>query len=385
MKLSPDLKPLIFNYPKPKKIPPNLIDSSLNKEFHPTKKRYTFKEQYANEHSPHRIGHIEYQFGTIKGRKAVKFYLEKQQIRLVYSEPADPYCVELMQQTPPRTTFPPNSVSSTIARSLRELALKWVVDHFFSHLNYMVFDEPILDGVNPDCFVLPISQAHEIVKLDTQKIKHTTGTGQTMVDVEIKNGLFVEIKAYHGTSIVGEKEVLQAFNYAAKGGKALLITSGTLGDLDTLKIFNEQENNHDHDFTTGYEPEIYQKFSKAVKKKFRQMIRKIDLRVSQDSYDTRGIYISVASKLGKIYKYTSTWPKKVTYKLLKSPRAIIDFIKVGEGLGIVEPSAFEDLLTSQKLSQAAGLFKRICDTYLEEIIVNPPLLYPQENNTPNAS
>ena len=36
-----------------------------------------------------------------------------------------------------------------------------------------------------------------------------------------------------------EKEILQAYNYAIKGGKALLITTGTIGSLETLEIINK--------------------------------------------------------------------------------------------------------------------------------------------------
>ncbi len=379
MKLSIDLKPFTIEYPTLSKVPQNLITTSLRDKFTPTHKKLSFQEQFASETHPHRVKHVFYQYGMVKGRKAIMFYKDASPVRLIYSDEIDPYSSTLMNSIPLRTKFPPNTVSSNLARSLRENALKWIVDHFFGEINYMCFDEPILDGVNPDSFALPVSQAHEVLNLDSKKDQIEIINGQELVDVKINNALFIEIKAYHGTSIVGEKEVLQAFNYAAKGGKALLFTTGTLGTYETFDILNQQVPHPEGELSSQYDPKTYKKFVSVVKKKYKKLIRKIDMNISQDSYDTRGIYISTGSKLDKIYKYTSSWPDVITYKTLKTPEQIMQFLHSEERLGIVSPQAFEDLLHQKKLTQAAQLFKRVCRLYIEEIMLNPSLLYPRED------
>jgi hypothetical protein len=199
-----------------------------------------------------------------------------------------------------------------------------------------------------------------------------------LVDVDISNGIFIEIKAYHGSTMLGEKEVLQAFNYAAKGGKALLITTGSFTSLDTFEIINRSHQNAQHNFDLGYVESSYKKFVKTVKNKFRKMAKKLDYNISQDSFDARGIYISSGSKLDKMYKYTADWPKEIEYEKLTSPSMIMNFFNSPVSLGLVEPLAFEQLLHQRKLQSAAHLFKRIYETYIEEIMINPPLLYPRE-------
>lgn len=381
MKLSIDLKPFTSNYPSSKSIPKNLIKTEYRKKFHPTKKKKSFKEQFANEQHPHKVKHITYQYGNIEDKEAVMFFRDNKPVRLTYVENQDPYIFNLLSNTPPRTFFPPNSVPSNIARGLRENALKWVVDKFLASIQYMCFDEPILDGVNPDSFALPETQVHEILNLDHHSSQIEEINGNKLANVEIKNALFIEIKAYHGSTIVGEKEVLQAFNYASKGGKALLITTGRLGTYDSFKILNENLGENEENLQSHYDESLYKKFVSVVKKKFRKLIRKIDLNLSQDSYDTRGIYISSSSKLDKIYKYTIDWPSKISFDLLETPNAIMTFIQSGSGLGIVVPAAFEKLLRKRDLKIAADLFSRILKTYIEELMINPPLLYPLDNST----
>lgn len=383
MKLSPNLKPFASDYPSQKKIPKNLLNSPLKKKFHHTHKKYTFQEQFANEPHPHRVKHISYQFGKIGNRNAIMFFLDKQPARLIYSDLIDPYVQRIMSAIPPRTTFPPNSVSSNLARTLREDALKWIVDQFFNTLNYMCFDEPILDGVNPDSLALPISQTNEILALDSRKYEINEKTGQKLVEVDLPQCLFIEIKAYHGTTIIGEKELLQAFNYAIKGNRALLITTGAIGTYDTLNMLNQSGISPDQTTlvsTETFDEKNYKAFVATVKKKFRKLIRKLDMNISQDSYDTRGIYISAGSKLDKIYKYTSDWPNEISFESLQTPNQILDFIHSGKGLGVVYPQAFEQLLHQRQLNIAANLFKRIYETYIEEIMINPPLLYPREDD-----
>ena len=55
---------------------------------------------------------------------------------------------------------------------------------------------------------------------------------------------------------------------------------------------------------------------------------------------------------------------------------ILRFLTSDEKLGIVEPQAIMDLLIQRGLTSEAGLMERIRSSYLEEVIVNPPLLYP---------
>ena len=373
MKLSPNLTPLNIVYPSKKRIPQNLLNSPIAEQFKPESKLIPFREQFTNETHPHTIKHMHYQFGSIGKRRAVKFYYKKAPFRLVYSNVKDIFAEKLMTATPPRTNFPPTTVSSPIARSLREFALKWIVEEFFSKIGYMSFDEPILDGVNPDCFIIPSNQANKVLDLNDHPVLDEKG----LIDVELKDAIFVEIKAYHQSSLIGEKEVLQSFNYAVKGGKAMLITTGTIGEYDSFDILNNAETIKNHQLGDEYDPEVYEDFVRAVKNKSRNLIKTIDMSHGQDSFDTRGIYISAGSKLKKTYKYTSSWPNQISYVKLRTPEAIQSFLSSDEKLGLVDPLAFWQLLKSQEQTKLAALFKRIQETYLEEIIMNPTLLYPR--------
>ncbi len=412
MNISALIKPLNIVYPNPKRIPINLLTTPIAAEFKTTSKLIPFREQYLNEEHPHIIKNIHYQYGKIDRRRVVKYFYKKNPVKMVYSNNIDPYAKKLMDDFPPRVQFPPTTVSSTIARSLREHALKWIVDQFFSEKGYITFDEPILDTVNPDCLEIPATLGHKILQMskefdDLNKLNKKSTISEKskqskkpekpeklekleklenseklkipenfMKEIDLKNAFFVEIKAYHQSSIVGEKEVLQTFNYAMKGGKALLLTTGTLSDLKTLEILNNQDKNKDHDFSTGYEPEAYNNFVQTVKKKNRKLIKSINFKQGQDAYDTMGIYISAWNKLQKMHKYSVNWPSKIEYIKLKTPDSILKFIQSDDKLGLIEPEAFHKLLLANKLNKAANLFTRIRKSLLEEIIINPSLLYP---------
>jgi hypothetical protein len=383
MKLSSKLTQFLIDYPALENIPKNLLNTPTGNKFSPRSgKLIPFREQYANEAYPHKIRHCNYQFGSIRGRRAIKFFHRKDPVKLVYSNQIDPFAQKLMVQSPPRTNFPATTVTSPIARSLREFALKWITDQFFSKLNYLTFDEPIVDGVNPDCLVVLASKAHQILQFNDALSENSNSPkdkeNSENKGVEITDAMFVEIKAYHGSTLVGEKEVLQAFNYATKGGKTLLLTTGELGDLKALDILNNAPENPEYDYSQGYDPEVYAAFSKEVKRKNRVLIKQIDMAASQDSFDTRGIYISASTKIKKTYKYTKTWPRKVEYTILASPDQIMEFLTSADhqGLGLVDPVAFVELLRQFKLESAAKLFENVRDRYLEEIVMDPTLLYP---------
>ena len=382
MNISTLIKPLNIEFPNPSKIPKNLLNTPIAIEFKSTSNIIPFKEQYANEKRPHIIKNIHYQYGKIQNRRVIKFFYNKKPVKMVYSNNLDPYAISLMKDFPPLIKFPPTTVNSPIARSLREIALKWIVDQFFSQNGYITFDEPILDTVNPDCLEIPATLGHKILQMskNTDTLKepgeHSTILANSMVEIDLKDAFFVEIKAYHQTSIVGEKEVLQTFNYAMKGGKALLITTGTLSDLKTLEILKDQDKNKNYDFSTGYIPEIYKNFVQTVKKNNRKMIKSINFKQGQDAYDTMGIYISASNKLEKMHKYSVNWPADINYARLTTPDSILKFLHSDDKLGLIEPNAFHNLLLSHKLTKAANLFTRIRQSLLEEIIINPALLYP---------
>ena len=148
--------------------------------------------------------------------------------------------------------------------------------------------------------------------------------------------------------------------------------------MKALDIINDALENPEHDFSQGYDPDVYAAFSKEVKRKNRALIKQIDMAASQDSFDTRGIYISASTKIKKAYKYTKTWPRKVEYSILSSPDQIMEFISSSDhqGLGLVQPEAFIALLRQFNLKVAAKLFENVRDRYLEEILMDPTLLYP---------
>lgn len=379
MLISTSLAQLKTNYPTEKQIPRNLLHLPQADLFISESKLIPFREQYANETRPHVIRHIHYRYGKIKKRRATMYYFDKQPVRLIYSGEKDPLVKQMMNDFPPRVNFPPNTVSSPIARSLREIGLKWIVEKFFASLNYLTFDEPILEEVTPDCFVFPAAKAHKILEISGQK----TDQPNNLTKLEIDDALFVEIKAYHQSTKVGEKEVLQSYNYAIKGGKAMLITTGEIDDLSALEILNQNGLDSADDEET-YSEEVFEEFVSKVKSKNRRHVKKIDMRSSQDSFDTRGIYLSAHKKLKKIYRYTKHWPEKIQYKLLQTPAQIMEFLTSTDKLGIVIPSAFKELLTMRDMEPVADLFSQIQKRYLEEIIIKPDYLYPSSQSNQSS-
>ena len=379
MMISTTLAQLKTNYPTEKQIPRNLLYLPEEKLFISESKLIPFKEQYANESRPHVIRHIHYQYGKIKRRRATMYYYNKHPVRLVYSGEEDPLVNQMMNDSPPRVNFPPNTVSSSIARSLREIGLKWVVEKFFASINYLCFDEPILEEVTPDCFVFPAAKAHKILEISGQKTDHPNN----LTKLDIDDALFVEIKAYHQSTNVGEKEVLQTNNYAIKGGKALLITTGEIDDLSSLEFLNQQGQESPNDQET-YSKSVYEEFLQQVKSKNRRYVKDIDMSSSQDSFDTRGIYLSAHKKLQKIYRYTKKWPGKIQYTLLQTPAQIMEFLTSPDKLGIIYPKAFKELLILRGMEPVADLFTQIQTRYLEEIIIRPDYLYPSSQTIPSS-
>ena len=116
-------------------------------------------------------------------------------------------------------------------------------------------------------------------------------------------------------------------------------------------------------------------FLEALTTKYRKWTKSIDLSLGQDSWDTRGIYISAPTKVKKYLSLEENW-HQISYQRLSHPVDILRFLTSDERLGIVEPQAIMDLLIQRGLTSEAGLMERIRSSYLEEVIVNPPLLYP---------
>ncbi len=68
---------------------------------------FPFREQFQNESTPHILKYIQYQFGEFNNRKAIRYYYNKQPVRLAYSDLKDPFLAHLMRQHPSYTKFPP--------------------------------------------------------------------------------------------------------------------------------------------------------------------------------------------------------------------------------------------------------------------------------------
>ena len=163
MKLATNLTPLSINYPKIDDIPVNLLETIGAKYFRANSKIIPFREQYNSEPRPHLIKHIHYCYGTVNKRKAIMFYYDKEPIRLVYANVKDSFIAKLNGLNTSKVFFPPGSITTPVARALREFALKWIAEQFLVSIGYFAFDEPILDGVNPDILALPNSDESKIL------------------------------------------------------------------------------------------------------------------------------------------------------------------------------------------------------------------------------
>jgi hypothetical protein len=240
-----------------------------------------------------------------------------------------------------------------------------VVTRLFETLNYVSFDEPQLEEVTPDLLLMSQEDANTLIKeLENKEISDNAFQCSSLSKSSesqaycFNHSLFVEIKAYHESTICAEKEFLQAFNYGIKGEKALLITSGELDRMELVESLNN-----------------FDQFLESVTKKYRQLAKTVDLRQGQDSWDTRGIYLSALGKIKKFEKKNESWGD-ISYTRLTNPLDVLKFLTSPAHLGILEPTALYELLIQRNLLPEANLLKNIQKATIEEIMINPTLLYP---------
>ena len=108
--------PLSVGYPAIDQIPTNFIDENARSLFHSTSRLLPFREQFQNESTPHILKYIQYQFGEFNNRKAIRYYYNKQPVRLAYSDLKNPFLAHLMRQHPSYTKFPPLTANSSTAQ-----------------------------------------------------------------------------------------------------------------------------------------------------------------------------------------------------------------------------------------------------------------------------
>ena len=137
--------PLSVGYPAIDQIPTKFMMKTLKACFILPHVLLPFREQFQNESTPHILKYIQYQFGKFNNRKAIRYYYNKQPVRLAYSDLKNPFLSTFNASHPSYTKFPPLTANSSTARVLRELGLKWVVSQLFNTLNYCSFDEPELE------------------------------------------------------------------------------------------------------------------------------------------------------------------------------------------------------------------------------------------------
>jgi hypothetical protein len=353
MEFRSPLQQLSIKYPQSDDIPVNLIDQPIHTSFQSNSKFSPLREQFANEAAPHNIRGIQYRYGYIKKRRVVEYILNKKPVRMVYTDDRDRFLEDQMRGYPLRVKIPPLVAPTPIARRFREFALKWVVQRFFDALGYIAFDEPqILLGenefVNPDLVLLPKTKLNAI--------------GDGINDIKVispdMDAIFVELKAFHESTIVGEKELLQCFNYSVHGEKALLITTGT---LDLLNIFPFEKSLDD--------------LIPLVTEKYHHLAKAVDMSLGQDAFDTRGIYRSAAEKVQKMKRYTKKWGA-IRFDQLSNYDEIAHFLHSDVAFAICDAQQFKDILLKHNFAIEGSLFDAVQSYLLEDIIINPTLLYP---------
>jgi hypothetical protein len=216
-----------------------------------------------------------------------------------------------------------------------------------------VFDEPQIvinenQILNPDVILIPKSLIPE------DQLNNITHFDPSIM----KSSIFIELKAFHESTYVTEKELLQAYNYAKKGEKSILITTGT---IDLLDIFPFKGN--------------FKELLEKTQEKYQILAKSVDLSLGQDSFDTRGIYRSAHGKIAKMEQYYASWGE-IKFQTLQNLQDIQNFQNSTAEFAILSPEIFKEILHAQKMDHLMGLFDSIQATTLEEIMINPTLLYP---------
>ncbi len=293
---------------------------------------------------------LTYQKGMVNSHIAIQFFRNNKLLKTLVSETETSWdgrqdkdiwnlIIKLGGQSP------------DAARSQREVALTAIMDTYLKTLGYKVTEQPKLIETTPD-------------------ILATKGP----------YSCFIELKAYFGRTITGESEVAQLIKYynivnSNKGimknfglqnsvpPKFILITSGKLPPLKRNSIFNgDLENMSD------------EKQVEFIKKKYKEINKKMVYSRYLEGRDTRNIYKFSHQKYKKQIKYKCDISPRV--EQITHPRKLNEIIENSKDVDmvLVPASVFSKILGLSNLKKEKHYFERIRKSWLSQLILDKNLI-----------
>jgi hypothetical protein len=191
---------------------------------------------------------------------------------------------------------------------------------------------------------------------------------------------FIELKAYFGKTITGEAEVAQIIKYYnivknnqgimknfsivnSTPPKFMLITSGKLPPLEHNSIFNGDFHNLSDD-----------KQLEFIKKKYKDINKKMGYPRTLEGRDTRMIYKYAFDKYKKQIKYKYDIPPRVDQ--ITHPRKLDDLIENTKDIDMVliPASVFSKMLKIANLKKEKHYFEKIRKSWLCDLILDKNLI-----------
>ena len=241
--------------------------------------------------------------------------------------------------------------SPDTARSQREVALTGIMDTYLKSLGYSCNEQPKLIETTPD--ILAIKGPYSC---------------------------FIELKAYFGKTIAGEAEVAQIIKYynivsSNKGimknfgmknsipPKFILITSGKLPPLEQNSIFNGD--------LTNLSDEKQLEF---IKKKYKDINKKMGYPRYLEGQDTRNIYKYAWDKYKKQIKYKYEIPPRV--ERIAHPQKLDALIENSKDVDmiLIPASVFSKMLKLSNLKKEKDYFERLRKSWLSDLILDKNLI-----------
>ena len=237
------------------------------------------------------------------------------------------------------------------ARSQREIALTGIMDTYLKSIGYTSTEQPQLNETTPD--ILAIKKPYSC---------------------------FIELKAYFGTTIVGEAEVAQIIKYynivKSTAGimksygldnsvppKFLLITTGKLPSMEKNSIFNGDLKELDEE-----------KQLEFIKNKYKTINKKLGYARTLEGRDTMFIYKYAYDKFKKQIKYKYEIPPRV--EQINRPRKLDKFIENSDDVDmlLIPAGVFSRILWLSNLRKEQDYFERIRKSWLSDLVLDKNLI-----------
>jgi hypothetical protein len=293
---------------------------------------------------------LTYQKGMVNSHIAIQFFRNDKLLKTLVSETETSWLGHQGKDIW-NLIYEMGGQSPDTARSQREVALTCILETYLKSLGYKTTEQPKLIETTPD--ILAIKEPYSC---------------------------FIELKAYFGKTITGEAEVAQLIKYynIVKNNKGImknfgikdsvppkfiLITSGRLPPLKQNSIFNGELDSLSDE-----------KQLELIKKKYKEINKKMGYSQYLEARDTRNIYKYAWDKYKKQIKYKYEIPPRV--EQITDPQKLSNLIenRFDVDMILVPASVFSKMLGLSNLKKEKHYFELIRKSWLSQLILDKDLI-----------